>query len=172
MGRLNVDGMKPVYILNDNIISSLGFTTAANVAAIEKGTIGIRLTDDPDLYPTPVQLSLVDTSELDKRFSTLPDLLKKNKPAGSFTRLEKFMILSVYTALADQPVTPGDPRTLLVISTTKGNISLLEARYQSSFSHKRLYLWELGRVVQQFFGFWLFPELKSSWEANFPLLFL
>ena len=39
MGRLNVDGMKPVYILNDNIISSLGFTTAANVAAIEKGTI-------------------------------------------------------------------------------------------------------------------------------------
>ncbi|MEI6681992.1 MAG: beta-ketoacyl synthase N-terminal-like domain-containing protein [Bacteroidota bacterium] len=162
MGHLNDDGMKPVYILNDNIISSLGFMTAENVAAIEKGAIGIRLVDDPDLYPTPVQLSLVDTGELNKRFSALPELLKKNIPAGSFTRLEKFMILSVHEALAGMPVIPGDPRTLLVLSTTKGNINLLEARYQSSFSHKRLYLWELGRVIQQFFGFINPPVIISN----------
>ncbi len=162
MGPLNVDGMKPVYILNDNIISSLGFTTTENLAAIEKGTIGIRLVDDPDLYPAPVQLSRVDSDELNKRFSALPELLKKNIPPGSFTRLEKFMILSIHEALAGQPVAPGDPRTLLVISTTKGNINLLEARYQSSFSHKRLYLWELGRIIQQFFGFINLPLIISN----------
>ena len=33
--------MKPVYILNDNIITSLGFSTPENITAIEKGTIGI-----------------------------------------------------------------------------------------------------------------------------------
>ena len=51
MGCLIVDGMKPVCIVNDNIITSLGFTTAENIAAIKNGTIGIRTVDDPDLYP-------------------------------------------------------------------------------------------------------------------------
>jgi 3-oxoacyl-[acyl-carrier-protein] synthase-1 len=157
MGR-----MKPVYILNDNIISSLGFTTAENIAAIENGTIGIKTIHDPLLYPQPVQLSLVNTALLDVKFAEIIASSKKSTPAESYTRLEKFFILSVYDALNNSTINPGDSRTLFVMSTTKGNIDLLENRYKTIFSHKRLYLWELGRVIQQFFGFSNTPMIISN----------
>ena len=154
--------MKPVYILNDNIITSLGLTTAGNLASLEKGTIGIRTISDPAFYPNPVQLSLVDTVQLNAKFSEILAENHKNVAAGSFTRLEKFFIVSVHDALKTIMVSPGNPRTLLVISTTKGNIDLLENRHKTIFNHKRLYLWELGRIVQEFFGFAKAPLIVSN----------
>jgi 3-oxoacyl-[acyl-carrier-protein] synthase-1 len=154
--------MEPVYILNDNIITSLGFTTAENVAAIEKGIIGIRFKNDPALYPYPVLLSLVDPDLLNVKFAEVLQQYKKSSLAESFTRLEKMFIVSIFDALKDQTVIPGNPRTLLVISTTKGNIDLLENCNKAIFSHKRLYLWELGRVIQQFFGFSNPPMIISN----------
>jgi 3-oxoacyl-[acyl-carrier-protein] synthase-1 len=64
--------------------------------------------------------------------------------------------------MKDSGVVPGNSKTLLVISTTKGNINLLQNRYKAVFSHKRLYLWELGRIVQQFFGFANQPVIISN----------
>ncbi|MEI7727140.1 MAG: beta-ketoacyl synthase N-terminal-like domain-containing protein [Bacteroidota bacterium] len=154
--------MKPVYVLNDNIITSLGLTTAENIMAIETGTIGIHTVDDPLLYPHPVQLSLVDTGRLNAKFSEVLALNQKNTPAGSFTRLEKMLIISIHDALTNSAVVLENPRTMLVISTTKGNIDLLENRYKAIFSHKRLYLWELGRIIQQFFGFVNPPLIISN----------
>ena len=81
MGCLTADVMKPVYILSDNIISSLGFTTAENISSLEKGTIGIRTVNDPALYPGPVQLSLVDTDQLDVKFSEVLVIHAKKKSA-------------------------------------------------------------------------------------------
>ncbi len=154
--------MKPVCIVNDNIITSLGFTTAENIAAIKNGTIGIRTVDDPDLYPSPVQLSLIETDQLFSKFAEVLQHYKKVSPAASFTRLEKMFIISIYDALKGQPMIAGNPRTLLVISTTKGNINLLENRHRTTFSHKRLYLWELGRMIQTFFGFVNTPLIISN----------
>lgn len=163
MGRLTrVDGMKPVYILNDSIISSLGFSTAENVAAIEQGAIGIRSVTDPALFPRPMMLSPVDTGRLNAKFDEVLQFLKKSTPPESFTRLEKMFIVSIHDALKEQVVAPGNSRTLLVISTTKGNVDLLEDRYKAIFSHKRLYLWELGRIIQQFFGFSNPPLIISN----------
>jgi 3-oxoacyl-[acyl-carrier-protein] synthase-1 len=162
MGRLTDAWMKPVYILNNHIISSLGFTTAENIAAIEKNTIGIRPVNNPEFYPNPVLLSLVDTDRLNSEFSQVLLHCKKNVPAESFTRLEKMFIVSIYGALKDQLSFTGNPRTLLVISTTKGNINLLENRYNALFNHKRVYLWELGRIIQQFFGFSNPPVIISN----------
>ena len=154
--------MKPVCIVNDNIITSLGFTTAENIAAIKNGTIGIRTVSDPDLYPGPVPLSLIETDQLFSKFEEVLQVYKKVSPAASFTRLEKMFIISIHDALKGQPMIPGNPRTLLVISTTKGNINLLENRHRTTFSHKRLYLWELGRIIQAFFGFVNTPLIISN----------
>ncbi|MCX6306861.1 MAG: beta-ketoacyl synthase N-terminal-like domain-containing protein [Bacteroidetes bacterium] len=154
--------MKPVYILSDNIISSLGFTTAENILSLEKGTIGIRTVNDPALYPGPVQLSLVDTDQLNVKFSEVLAIHAKKNPPESFTRLEKFFIISIHNGLKSHPVAPGNPRTLLVISTTKGNINLLENQYKIMFSHHRLYLWELGNIVAKFFGFSNPPIIISN----------
>ena len=162
MGGLTTDSMKPVYILNDNIITSLGFTTAEHEVSLAKGTVGIRTVNDPLLYPLPVQLSQVDTDQLNIRFSNILERHGSLSPPESFTRLEKMFIVSVHDALGNRHVKPADPRTLLVISTTKGNIDLLEDRNKTIFNHKRLYLWELGRVVQKFFGFVNPPVIISN----------
>ncbi len=154
--------MKPVYILNDNIINAFGFTTAETILALDKGSIGISTVNDPVLYPQPVQLSLVDTERLNRKFSEILEIHQKNTPADSFTRLEKFFIVSLYDVLKNSSVDPENPRTLLVISTTKGNIDLLENRFRTVFSHKRLYLWELGRIVRKFFGFANAPIIISN----------
>ncbi|MFZ4520446.1 MAG: beta-ketoacyl-[acyl-carrier-protein] synthase family protein [Bacteroidales bacterium] len=154
--------MRPVYILNDNMITSLGFSTAGNLESLEKGTIGIRTADDTRLYPAPVQLSLVDSPQLTLRFREVSEIYKKDSSPDAFTRLEKLFILSVHDALRDQHVAPENPRTLFVISTTKGNIDLLENRYKTLFSHRRLYLWELGRILKEFFGFANEPIVISN----------
>ena len=162
MGRLTVHSMKSVYILSDNIITSLGFTTAENTAAIENGVVGIREVDDPALYPSAVQLSLVNSLLLEEKFAAVLATLHKKNPVSSFTRLEKMFILSIHEALNTRQVSPGDPRTLFIISTTKGNANLLENQYRATFSHKRVYLWELGRTIQQFFGFANKPLIVSN----------
>ena len=58
-------------------------------------------------------------------------------------------ILSIHAALFGRQELIANPNTLLVLSTTKGNINLLEDRYKTLFSHKRLYLWELSRIIRR-----------------------
>jgi len=154
--------MKPVYILSDNIITSLGFTTAENMEAILHEQIGIKTFDDPLLYHSPIAVSLVDTARLSAEFDTVIDHYQSTLHSAAFTRLEKLFILSVHDALKLQDVNPRDPRTLLVISTTKGNIDLLEDRNKMLFGHKRIYLWELARVIGIFFGFVTKPMIISN----------
>jgi len=159
---MNQPVMKPVYLLRDDLVTSLGFGTPAHYTALLEGLSGIREVDDPLLYPKPMQLSRVDTAELESRFQTLLAVRGKDVPPTAFTRLEKMILLSVHETLRDFPQLAADPRTLLVISTTKGNIDLLEDRYKLVFSHKRLFLWEMGRVVAQFFGFVNPPLIISN----------
>ncbi|NJK85767.1 MAG: hypothetical protein HC906_07145, partial [Bacteroidales bacterium] len=45
-----------------------------------------------------------------------------------FTRFEHLAILSIYDALAKTEVDVKSSKTLLIVSTTKGNIDLLEKR--------------------------------------------
>ena len=44
----------------------------------------------------------------------------------TYTRFEKLLLASISDALRISDVDPADPRTILILSTTKGNISLLE----------------------------------------------
>ena len=154
--------MKPVYILNDNMVTSLGFSTAENIAAVEKGSVGIRPVNDPVLYPGTVAISLVDTGQLTLKFSEVLAYYGKIAPAESFTRLEQLFIVSIHDVLKTRAVMPENPRTLFVISTTKGNINILENRYKTAFNQKRLYLWEFGRIIQHFFGFANTPLIISN----------
>ncbi len=154
--------MNPVYILNDNIITSLGFTTSATLRALDEGIIGIHPAGDTSLHPGQMQLSLVETDELNVRFAEILAMRQKETPAEAYTRLEKLFLVSIHDALRNSTVAPENRRTILILSTTKGNIDLLENRYKTIFSHKRLYLWELGRIVQNFFGFVNVPLIISN----------
>ncbi|MCK9423830.1 MAG: hypothetical protein M0Q38_14665 [Bacteroidales bacterium] len=154
--------MKPVYIIADNIITSLGFTTAENVASMKNNVTGLKPVDIASLYPSPVILSRIDKEAMESRFLMVLQKYKKSSPLTFYTRLEKLFLISIADVLSKTEIIPADSRTLLVISTTKGNVDLLEERYKAVFNHRRLFLWELGRLVSEFFGFRNTPIIVSN----------
>jgi len=154
--------MKSVYIASDNIITSLGTTTSANWEALRNGQVGIRNISDPLLYPSPMPLSRVDNDLLEESFQLLLKEYRQEPGASSFTRLEKLFILSVHDAVSGLPIDYRNKRTLFILSTTKGNINLLETNTDPLFPPQRAYLWELARVVTGFFGFSNTPLVISN----------
>ncbi|HDO27348.1 MAG TPA: beta-ketoacyl synthase, partial [Bacteroidetes bacterium] len=134
-----------VYFIADNIITSLGFTTSENFQAIREGKSGIEIVKDKNIYPEPFPASLVNTKKLEEEFA-------KIAVKGHFTRLEKMLILSVTDALKHLDVDIRSERTGIILSTTKGNIDLLEPQKKQMLEEDRLHLWKLGRVIAGYFG--------------------
>jgi 3-oxoacyl-[acyl-carrier-protein] synthase-1 len=139
--------MRKVFFGADNIITSLGFTTEENVQNMLADQTGIRILENPSLYPQPVPGSVIDDDLICHRFTDYD-------PANSsqFTRLEKLFILSIKDALQKSGVDPADLRTVFIISSTKGNIDLLESSKKDLFEPERVYLWRMGDVISRHFG--------------------
>ncbi|MEI6887662.1 MAG: beta-ketoacyl-[acyl-carrier-protein] synthase family protein [Bacteroidales bacterium] len=154
--------MKPVYAISENIISSLGFNTLENMESLLRGTTGIRLQHNETLSAHPIPLSLVDSLKLEEHFEAVLEEFDKKQQASAFTRLEKMLIISVADAIRGFSVKPESEQTILVLSTTKGNIDLLEERLKGSFDPKRIYLWALASLLRNFFGFANTPLIISN----------
>ena len=135
--------MSKVFIAGDNIITSFGFSTAENWAHLLNGVSGIS---QHDFFNTRDTLfaSVVDSASLDARFENL-------KPSQPYTRFEKMIILSIGYALKDLSPDIRDNKTLIIISSTKGNIDLLENDIKGVAS-KRVYLSEAAKAVQKFYS--------------------
>jgi 3-oxoacyl-[acyl-carrier-protein] synthase I len=154
--------MRKVFIAGDNIITSLGFTTSENIGRLKNNTIGFRITDNNALSPVPVPLSLIDQDRLDMRFNKFLQKTNSSLIPTSFTRLEKMFILSIHEAIKDIDLDIPNNKNLLILSTTKGNIDLLEEINKNLFSQKRLYLWEMAEVIKETLGFTNRPLIVSN----------
>ncbi len=154
--------MRPVFIVSDNIITSIGTSTSENMDALKSGRSGISMTSNSLLFPSPLPLSLVDSGLLEEQFQFILKQYQKNIEASVFTRLEKLLIISIHKAISHLPQNFTYRKTLFVLSTTKGNIDLLEERYTAHFHHHRIYLWEVARIVANFFGFTNPPLIISN----------
>ena len=97
--------------LADNIISPLGVTTSENYQAVKAGRSALCLHEGVEGVPTPFYASILDESVLTVE--------------GDYTKFERMCIQSVETALAQCDVDVASDRVLFIISTTKGNVSLL-----------------------------------------------
>lgn len=137
--------MSSAYLASDNIISSLGFTTAENMAELIAGESGIRLYEDGLLSPSPYWASRVDDVRLNGVFSRFGD-------PGKFTRFEKLLISSATQAM-EQAETDTGRRTLCILSTTKGNIDLLNQTSGVNYEADRVYLWHTAALLKRHFGF-------------------
>jgi len=136
--------MSDVFLSYSNIISSLGFNSETVVENISKKVSGLQLVQDIDIFPQPFYTSLIDKSKLKEVFENLhPDSLK-------YTHLEQMMLVSLQEVIKQSNIELND-RVGLIISTTKGNIDVLEN--ESTFSQSRSYLSELGKIIQDFFNF-------------------
>ncbi|MBI5603264.1 MAG: beta-ketoacyl synthase [Deltaproteobacteria bacterium] len=141
-----------IFVGNTNIISSLGFSTSGHCRRIKAGQTGVRIHSCGNPGSLSVPLSLIDTRQLAQRFQVSLDRDRLGLHPGPFTRLEKMHILSISEALKDSGINIRDSRTLLVLSTTKGNIDLLEKNRYPEIGPERLYLWKLAEVLRTFFG--------------------
>ncbi len=138
-----------VYFVSENIISSLGFTTQENFNSLLKGEIGIRSIDDLSYYPEPFPASIINEQRLEKEFQ---ELATKYSRSSNFTKLEKMLLLSVNDTLSKTEIDIASHRTAIVLSTTKGNIDLLEKEKSKEFETERVLLWKLGEIIGRFFN--------------------
>lgn len=135
--------MKKIYITNHHIISSLGFDSKSNFNNLvaEKSGIKKHQKANNKTYFS----SLVDRNKLNKKFSKIGN-------SSNYTDLEKMMLLSVHQIITDAKFKITN-KTGLIISTTKGNVDTLASDSPFNKDKKRAYLPELGKQIQNFFGF-------------------
>jgi 3-oxoacyl-[acyl-carrier-protein] synthase-1 len=126
----------------DNIISSLGFSTAENYRAVQSGRSGLCFHEAYPGISAPFVASRIDRGRLDDCFAALGE-----RPAA-YTPLERAAILSVAYAAEEAQADLSAPDVLFVFSSTKGNIHLLDEDAGSP----RLYLWHTARLIAGFFG--------------------
>jgi 3-oxoacyl-[acyl-carrier-protein] synthase I len=136
--------MKVVYKIADNIISSLGFTTTENMAAINSGQSGIALLANEFGVPEPFQASAVVFEKLNRQFGAFAN-------ANQYTEFERLVILSVREAVTHTNIDLSSSETLFVISTTKGNVSLLDPKQSHLFDSVRVNLWAAANEIASFF---------------------
>lgn len=131
--------MTDVFIAADNIISPIGLTTADNFAQLKKGISGIKSHTDKAIADEPFYAALFDGDQF----------VTNNQQ----TKYEQLLIASITDALSNCDIDPADKKTGLIISTTKGNISLLETEENNDALKTRVALPASSKLVAQHFGF-------------------
>jgi len=107
--------MQEVFIIAENIVSPLGLTAAENFEQLKKGNSGIRLQTEEKLSTEPVHAAVFNN---DQQFEI------KNR--SRYSKFEQILIASISDALGKTDIDVKNKRTLFIVSSTKGNISLLE----------------------------------------------
>jgi 3-oxoacyl-[acyl-carrier-protein] synthase I len=139
------------YLAGDNIITSIGLDTDEVLFAIEQGITGIT-NDDQYKYLTKAPISLVDFEQIDTELLVL-------FPETSFTRFESISTLSIHKALIKSNIDTNSSRTLFILSTTKGNIELLN---RGEKPEKNVMLYPTAFKISQLFGFVNFPVVVCN----------
>ncbi|WP_456439644.1 beta-ketoacyl-[acyl-carrier-protein] synthase family protein [Psychroserpens sp.] len=135
--------MTEVHLSHNNLISSLGFDSETVVNNIHNQVSGLQLIDDKSLFSQPFCSSIINQKTLSNNFDSLGT-------EGNFTRLEKMMLTSLNNVIQASKI-PLTKKVGLIISTTKGNIDVLDKK--SEFPKESAYLSVLGQVIKDFFKF-------------------
>lgn len=94
--------------------------------------------------PEPFFGSLLDWSSVDELVE------REVAPLIRLTRFEQIILLSAKRALEAAGIDPRSPEVLFVLSTTKGNVSLLENAER--FEPDRVHLWRSAQILGNYFG--------------------
>jgi 3-oxoacyl-[acyl-carrier-protein] synthase I len=121
--------MRKVYFIGDSIFSPLGLGSVENYDQMIRGNTGIREVKDETLNTKSFHAALISSVEL----------------SNGLTRFEQIALTAAKNALGNLGL-PTD-RTLLILSTTKGNISLLNQP-----NAKRLNLHESAKTIADSLG--------------------
>lgn len=144
--------MTEIFVSSDNILSPIGLTTAENFGQLKLNVSGIKLHDDKSMSEQPFQTSIFNNE----------NFFNDNNAAANYTKFEKLLIASISNALANSSVNPADKKTVLIISSTKGNVSLLETEAASQKLNERISLHTSAKLVARHFKFSNQPVIISN----------
>jgi len=139
---------KEVYITDYNCVTPLGFDVSSNWNALLQGESGVvkhKVIENQE----PFYASLIDSEKLENEF-------QKHFENKDFTRLEKMFLLSLKPLVERYNLTK---ETAFILSTTKGNISLLK---NQTTLPEGVFLSNLAQKLADFFGFKTKPIVVSN----------
>ena len=139
---------KEIYITDYNCVTPMGFDVESNWKAILQGKSGVALHKVVDNHEA-FFVSKIDSEKLEEKFNN-------NFNNKDFTRLEKMFLLSLKPLVERHPISD---QTAFILSTTKGNISLLK---NESSLPEGVYLSNLAQKLADFFGFKTKPIVVSN----------
>lgn len=131
--------MKEVFISGDYLISPLGMGSELNFDEIKKGNSGVRKHRN-GFSPNPFFAGIIPDKFIPEN---------EIKDPENFTRLEKLIMLCLRNLIRRNKI-PMDEKTLVVLSTTKGNIAHLY-NPDSKFGKERSYLSSLSQEIETYF---------------------
>ncbi|MDE1192013.1 MAG: beta-ketoacyl synthase N-terminal-like domain-containing protein [Arachidicoccus sp.] len=138
--------MQGISIISDNIFSPLGKTTAENFAHLKNGSSGIELITNSDL-----------SSE-----SFYSSMFQHDFNNGNYTKFEQILIASMQDALNNCDINVKDKKTIFILSSTKGNIDLLDKKVYNEELKERIALHTSAKLIAEHFGFINKPLIISN----------
>lgn len=145
-------GVMKICRIADNIVSPLGFTTAENFNNVAAGVSRLGAAEGVFDLPEPFCASLFNREEV----TALLD--RELTGAEALTFFEKLCVYSVRLALENCDVNPSDKGVVFILSTTKGNVDLLEENPTDA----RCYLSYSARRIAEYFGNTNTPVVVSN----------
>ncbi|MBK1440806.1 beta-ketoacyl synthase [Parapedobacter sp. ISTM3] len=130
-----------VFVVGDQLVTPLGIGSATNFVQLLDGRTAIKPVADTQLSGHRIHAARIDEQAW----------LNKISRPQRFTRLEQLFILSLQ-AMIDEYRIPLDRSTLVLLSTTKGNVALLH-RASTAFPPARVHLPVMADELQGYFGF-------------------
>ncbi|MDN3690967.1 beta-ketoacyl synthase N-terminal-like domain-containing protein [Chryseobacterium tructae] len=142
---------KEIYITDYNCVTPLGFNVDSNWNALLAGKSGValhKIIENQDAF----YASGINSEALNEEF----DRVFAQNTHQEFTRLEKMLLLSIQPLVEKHEITK---ETAFILSTTKGNISLLKNQTELPTG---VYLSQLAQKIADFFEFKTSPIIVSN----------
>lgn len=137
--------MREVFIVSDNITSPLGSTTEENFFRLTSHSSGIARHTSLGISEKSFYAAMLNEQQNQNLASdTSSDI--------HYTRFERLVIHSIAKALEDTDVDISAPDTFIILSTTKGNISLLETEANTPGLEQRISLNTSGKLIARHFN--------------------
>ena len=148
-----------IYQKGHSIISPLAHGSYANFETITAGKSQLQCYEQRWGIPEPFFASLFQDEHDLNAVETLHKT-SLHQMAPQYTRFEKLAIKAAEDAINQANIDASNERVLFILSTTKGNVELLE--HLGSYHDNRPYLWYSAQLIAKHFGNQNTPIVASN----------
>lgn len=139
---------REVFVVADNVFTPLGKTTAENFQNLLQGKSAVKQHQNPAISQQAFYAALFDEQTFPRD--------------DQYTKFEQLLISSITDAVQQSELDVSDEKTVFILSSTKGNISLLETESNSDRLIDRISLSSSAKLIAKHFGFANEPVVISN----------